>query len=129
MNGERAMVLGAVLGLLDTLVIAAGIAAWKHGAYPSVFPAVVALGMMPARVVGIGVGYLAAESTARSVGWRRRMMILPAVAGVALLGIAFGLEVIIPLAAIPTIAGVLVRERASRHADDAFPVAAARVRW
>jgi len=129
MNGERAMVLGAVLGLLDTLVIAAGIAAWKHGAYPSVFPAVVALGMMPALVIGIGVGYLAAESTARSVGWRRRMMILPAVAGVALLGIAFGLEVIIPLAAIPTIAGVLVLERASRHADDAFPIAAARVRW
>ena len=59
MNGERAMVLGAVLGLLDTLVIAAGIAAWKHGVYPSVFPAVIALGMMPALVIGIGVGYLA----------------------------------------------------------------------
>jgi len=129
MNGERAMVLGAVLGLVDTLVIAAGIAAWKHGAYPSVFPAVVALGMMPALVVGIGVGYLAAESTGRSVAWRRRTMSVPAVAGVALLGIAFGLEVIIPLAAIPTIAGVLVLERASRHADDGFPVAAARVRW
>ena len=99
MNGERAMVLGAVLGLVDTLVIAAGIAAWKHGAYPSVFPAVVALGMMPALVVGIGVGYLAAESTARSIGWRRRMMVGPALAGVALLGIAFGLEVIVPLAA------------------------------
>lgn len=129
MNGERAMVLGAVLGLLDTLVIAAGIAAWKHGAYPSVFPAVVALGMMPALVVGIGVGYLAAESTARSVAWRRRMMALPAVAGVALLGVAFGLELIVPLAAIPTVAGVLILERASRHAGDAFPVAAARVRW
>jgi hypothetical protein len=129
MNGERAMVLGAVLGLVDTLVIAAGIAAWKHGAYPSVFPAVVALGMMPALVVGIGVGYLAAESTARSIGWRRRMMIGPALAGVALLGIAFGLEVIVPLAAIPTIAGVLVLERATRNLVDDLPVAAVRVRW
>ena len=129
MNGERAMVLGAVLGLVDTLVIAAGIAAWKHGAYPSVFPAVVALGMMPALVVGIGVGYLAAESTARSIGWRRRMMIGSALAGVALLGIAFGLEVIVPLAAIPTIAGVLVLERATRNLVDELPVAAVRVRW
>src|SRR3569623_1836355 len=67
MNGERAMVLGAVLGLLDTLVIAAGIAAWKHGAYPSVFPAVVALGMMPALVIGIGVGCLG--GFARSRPW------------------------------------------------------------
>jgi hypothetical protein len=128
MNGERAMVLGAVLGLLDTIVIAAGIAAWKHGMYPSVFPAVITLGMMPALVVGIGVGYLAAESTARSVAWRRRMMAAPAIAGVALLGIAFGLQVIVPLAAIPTVVGVLVLERATRE-PDALPVAAARVRW
>ena len=128
MNGERAMVLGAVLGLLDTLVIAAGIAAWKHGMYPSVFPAVVALGMVPALVVGIGLGYLAAESTERSVAWRRRMMTGPAVGGVALLGLAFGLEMIVPLAAIPTVVGALVLERATRHADE-LPVAAARVRW
>jgi hypothetical protein len=128
MNGERAMVLGAVLGLLDTIVIAAGIAAWKHGMYPSVFPAVITLGMMPALVVGIGVGYLAAESTARSIAWRRRMMAAPAIAGVALLGIAFGLQVIVPLAAIPTVVGVLVLERATRE-PDALPVAAARVRW
>ena len=94
------------------------------------FPAVIVLGMMPALVVGIGVGYLAAESTARSIAWRRRMMIgLPALAGVALLGIAFGLQVIVPLAAIPTIVGVLVLERATRNPFDDVPVAAVRVRW
>jgi ABC-type Mn2+/Zn2+ transport system permease subunit len=96
--------------------------------YPSVFPAVITLGMMPALVVGIGVGYLAAESTARSIAWRRRMMAAPAIAGVALLGIAFGLQVIVPLAAIPTVVGVLVLERATREPDE-LPVAAARVRW
>jgi len=126
MNGERAMVLGAVLGILDTLVIAAGIAAWKHGVYPSVFPSVVALGLMPALVVGIALGYLAAESTARSVAWRCGSLAIPAVAGVAVLGVAFGLEIIVPLAAIPTVVGTLVLERATRHLEELTP---ARVRY
>jgi hypothetical protein len=126
MNGERAMVLGAVLGILDTLVIAAGIAAWKHGAYPSVFPSVVALGLMPALVVGIALGYLAAESTARSVAWRCCALAIPAVAGVAALGIAFGLELVVPLAAVPTVVGTLVLERATRHLVELAP---ARIRW
>jgi hypothetical protein len=124
MNGERAMILGAVLGILDTLVVAAGIALWKHDAYPSLFPSVVALGLMPALVVGIALGSLAAETTRHSVRRRCASLVVPAVAGVAILGVAFGLEVIVPLAAVPTIAGALVLERATRHADDLpMPVA------
>ncbi|MEO8552029.1 MAG: hypothetical protein ABI678_18760 [Kofleriaceae bacterium] len=115
-----------MLGILDTLVIAAGIAAWKHGAYPSVFPSVVALGLMPALVVGIALGYLAAESTGRSVMWRCCALAVAAVAGVAALGIAFGLELVIPLAAIPTVVGTLVLERATRHLVELAP---ARIRW
>ncbi len=119
------MVLGAVLGLADTLVIAAGIALWKHGAYPSVFPSVVALGLMPALVVGIALGYVAAETTTHSVRWRRAWLALAAVAGVGALGLAFGLELIVPLAAIPTVAGTLVLERATRTAGE-LPIAIAR---
>lgn len=119
MNGERAMVLGAVLGILDTLVVAIGIATWKH---TGLFPSVVALGLMPALVVGIALGYLAAESTARSIAWRCAALVVPAVAGVALLGVAFGLETIVPLAAVPTVIGSLVLERATRNIRELVPV-------
>ena len=57
------------------------------------------------------------------------MMAAPAIAGVALLGIAFGLEVIVPLAAIPTVVGVSGARTSDARRADAFPVAAARVRW
>jgi hypothetical protein len=126
MNGERAMVLGAVLGIVDTLVVATGIVTWQHGAYPSVFPSVVALGLMPALVIGIALGYLAAETSDRSIGLRRAMLATPAVSGVAALGLAFGLESIVPLAAIPTIVGTLVLERATRHIEELAP---ARIRY
>lgn len=117
---------GITLGLLNTFVVALGLAVAITDPPVQVFPVVVILGFIPGAVIGGIAGSLAGSLASRSV-WIRVPIL-------ALLPIAFvlGMGRIDPMfeyaggACIPTLVAVLILERSTRS-NDAPPVPIARL--
>jgi hypothetical protein len=122
-----AFVKGLALAVANTFVCAAAIsfADDRSAPFGNAFGLVVAYGMTPAVATGVVLGILGGLVRARR--WIRLAILLPPALGVVvLLGYAFNLVPLIPLAWIPTAVGVLVLERWTRVTVPA-PIPAARV--
>jgi hypothetical protein len=104
--------LGAILGWTNVILVAYAM----HASDPSLHMGLIlSIGLIPGTVTGAVVGLVAGATAAKP--WRRRALalVVPAALVVAFLGCVFDLERYIVLAWIPTIAGCLLLERATRE--------------
>jgi hypothetical protein len=120
-----AFVKGLILAIANTIMCAAAIAIADGRSDPDVFGLVVAYGITPAVTAGALLGILAGLVQTRR--WIRIAILLPPAAGtVLLLGQAFGLEEMVVLACVPTLASVLLLEHWTRLIVPS-PIPAARI--
>src|SRR5690349_21503693 len=107
-----AVPLGILLGALNVLVIAIGLAG--AGDEPGIAMWVVAFGIVPGILLGALLGWLAEVMQPLPIWVRRFVLLVPAVALVAVLAGEFSLQHFILLASIPTAVAALVLERGTR---------------
>ena len=119
--------LGVLLGVLNVLVIALGMAL-SHGRFdPNVMVMVVVFGIVPGIIVGALLGWLADVMKPLPVWLRRVVLVAPAVLVVVLLAAEFALQSFVVVSCIPTAVAVLLLERGTRKVvTPAVPVAQTR---
>lgn len=105
--------LGGWLGLANVVVIA--IAFGVRAGTTEAFSLVLMFGALPGIVTGVSCGALAARTTG-APGWARlATVITPAIAVIAMMGQASGLDAYVPLCALPTLAAAVHLERQTRR--------------
>ncbi|CAN5474923.1 hypothetical protein BH11MYX1_BH11MYX1_47560 [soil metagenome] len=110
----RGLVLGVLLALANTIVIAIGIAAAKAGDPVENTTLVCVIGGMPALLAGLAVGVLA-HATRSAAPWARRIWLsVPALGCVLALGAWMGELHFVGVACIPTSVAVMILERRTR---------------
>jgi hypothetical protein len=113
---------GTLLGLANTFVIAAAIAASEPRPSIGIFILVVIYGFIPGMMTGVVLGIIADLLRVRPA-LRIAILLVPAVAMVALLGGAFELDQLVLPACIPTAVGILILERSTRPPAPDIPEA------
>jgi hypothetical protein len=106
--------LGAVLGFVNTLLIAIGMSAEESHDRIGAVLLITMIACLPAVLTGAILGAIASALTTSSVWLRRALLIPPALGLVGGLGLMFGLTGFVPIACIPTLACGLYLERRTR---------------
>jgi hypothetical protein len=116
--------LGALLGIVNTLVIAIGISAHEHDRIGMIV-LVSMFACVPAVLTGAVLGAIASAIPTSPVWSRRALVIAPALGLLGGLALMFGLTAFVPIASIPTIACALYLERRTRG-ESVLPTVVAR---
>ena len=117
----KSRVYGAFLGLVNTAVIALGIAVREHGGSQA-FTALLILGSFIGVPAGIAIGSIARRTAHSPVPARLIAIIAPAFFIVTVFGTLARFDAYIALAFLPTIAAAMILERKTR-APEVLPVA------
>lgn len=106
--------LGALLGFLNTVVIAIGMSADDSHDRIGAVLLITMIACLPAVLTGAVLGAIASGLVTQSIWVRRALLIPPALGLVGGLGLMFGLSGFVPIACIPTLACGLYLERHTR---------------
>lgn len=106
--------LGALLGFLNTVVIAIGMSAEDSHDRIGAVLLITMIACLPAVLTGAVLGAIASGLVTQSIWLRRALLIPPALGLVGGLGLMFGLTGFVPIACIPTLACGLYLERRTR---------------
>ncbi|HET9993014.1 MAG TPA: hypothetical protein VFQ65_30975 [Kofleriaceae bacterium] len=106
--------MGACLGFINTLVIAIGMTSHEPGDRIGVVLLITTIGCLPAVLTGAVLGVIAGELAGSPVWLRRALLIPPALGLLGALALVFRMTGFVPVASIPTLAGVLILERRTR---------------
>jgi hypothetical protein len=117
--------LGALLGFINTVVIAIGLSADDSHDRIGAVLLITMIAAIPAVLTGAVLGAIASGLTASSIWLRRALLVPPAMGLVGGLGLMFGLSAFVPIACIPTIACSLYLERHTRG-EEPLPMVMAR---
>jgi hypothetical protein len=115
---------GLLLGALNVLVIAIGLAGIEHASIASL---VIVIGGGPGLVAGFVLGLIAQAIDHVRVPIRIAVLALPAVGLVFLLARIWGMDGAAPISCIPTLVATLILERWTRKRPAPPPVPIARV--
>lgn len=120
-----AVLRGVILGALNTLVIAIGIAAWANSA--ELFLLVLVLGCLPGMVAGAVLGWIAKRMARQRPALRAAVLATLAVVAVVAIATPFEANDLVEISCIPTFVAVLLLERGTRIVEPPpVPVATAR---
>jgi hypothetical protein len=117
--------LGALLGFLNTVVIAIGMSAEDAHDRIGAVLLITMNASLPAVLTGAILGAIASGLTTTSIWMRRALIIPPALGLVGGLALMFGLTAFVPIACIPTLACGLYLERRTRG-EEPLPMVVAR---
>jgi hypothetical protein len=106
--------LGALLGFINTVVIAIGMSAEDSHDRIGAVLLITMIACLPAVLTGAVLGAIASGLVTQSIWVRRALLIPPALGLVGGLGLMFGLSGFVPIACIPTLACGLYLERHTR---------------
>ncbi|MEP6864887.1 MAG: hypothetical protein ABJE66_29985 [Deltaproteobacteria bacterium] len=107
--------LGALLGFVNTLLIAIGMSAEDSHDRIGAVLLITMIACLPAVLTGAILGAIASALATSSIWLRRALVVPPALGLVGGLGLMFGLTSFVPIACIPTLACGLYLERRTRR--------------